>query len=86
MLLSSYSELSLPNPLLIQEAEMKTICSLQPSSLDLLPVHVSLLCFDLAAFASHRALHRILSPRLGLGRVVSQMGTEPHCLQGSIWS
>jgi len=47
---------------------MKTICSLQPSSSSPLRAHVLLFCFDLAAFTRHRALHRILSHRLGLDR------------------
>lgn len=50
MLLSSDSELSLPHPLFICKAEMKTICSLQPLFSDLLPAHVSLFYFDLVVF------------------------------------
>lgn len=80
MLLSSYSELSLPHPVFICEAEMKTICSLQPPTSDLLPAHVLLFCFDLVAISSYRELHKLQSHMLGLGQVVSQMGAEPHCL------
>lgn len=85
MLPSSCSKLSLPNRVLIREAEMKTICCLQTSSSDPLPAHILLFWFDLAAFASQKALHRILRHRLGLGRVGPWMGTELHCCQGSIW-
>lgn len=42
-LLSSYSELSLPHPVFICKAEMKTLCSLQPPSSDPLPARFIIL-------------------------------------------
>lgn len=71
MLPSSCSELSLPNPALIREAQMRTIRCLQPSSSDPLPAHIVLVWFDFTATANHRALSRMLSHRLGLGQAGS---------------
>lgn len=72
------------HPVFFCDAEMKTICSLQPPSSDLLPEYVLLFFFDLVDFYSHRALHKILNHMLGLEQVVSQKGAEPHCFWRSI--